>query len=102
MIFHYRQNRNIQNLDIKINNVSIDRVSVFDFLGLTISDTLDWSHHISKVGNKILKIIGIMKRIKRYVTTETLRTLYNALIQPHLYYCILAWGCSSSRLRISY
>ena len=39
-----------------------------------------------------------MKRIKRYVTTDTLRTIYNALIQPHLYYCILAWGFSSSRL----
>ena len=98
MIFHYRQRRNIQNLDLVMNNVVIERVAVFDFLGLMISETLDWSHHINKISNKIVKVIGIMRRIKRYIATGTLRTIYNALIQPHLYYAILAWGFSSSRI----
>ena len=57
MIFHYRQKRNIQNLELSINNIAIERVTTFDFLGLTISETLDWSFHINKVGNKINKVI---------------------------------------------
>ena len=39
-----------------------------------------------------------MRRIKRYISKDTLRTIYNALVQPHLYYAILAWGCSSYRI----
>ena len=62
MIFHYPQKRNIPNLELKFNNNPIERVTVFDFLGLTISDTLDWSHHINKVTNKISKTIGVMKK----------------------------------------
>ena len=49
MIFHYRQKRNIPTLTINMNNVPIDRVTTFNFLGLTISETLDWSHHINKI-----------------------------------------------------
>ena len=99
MIFHYRQQRVIPNLNLKINNVQIERVFVFDFLGLTISDTLDWSHHINKISNKIIKVIGVMRRIKRYVPLDTLKTIYNSLIQPHLYYCILCWGFSNTRIQ---
>ena len=39
-----------------------------------------------------------MKRVKRYVTIDTLRTIYNSLILPHLYYCILAWGFNHARV----
>ena len=55
MIFHYRQRSNIPILNINLNNVPIERVQTFDFLGLTISETLDWSHHINKISNKFLK-----------------------------------------------
>ena len=98
MIFHYRQRRNIPTLDIKMNDVRIERVRVFDFLGLTISETLDWSHHINKISNKITKVIGVMSRIKRFVSVGILRMIYNSLILPHLHYAILAWGFDSNRI----
>ena len=98
MIFRYPQQRNIPQLEIKFNNVSIEKVQVFDFLGLTISDTLDWSHHINKINNKISKTIGIMKRIRRFISKDILRTIYNSLILPHLHYGILIWGFSNRRV----
>jgi len=98
MIFHYPQHRIIPVLHLKFNNVSIEKVQVFDFLGLTISDTRDWSHHISKITNKVPTVLGIMRRIKRFISKETLRTIYNSLILPHLYNCILAWGFSNARV----
>ena len=39
-----------------------------------------------------------MTRIKRYIPSAILRMIYNSLILPHLYYCILAWGFSNSRV----
>ena len=98
MIFRYRQSKDIPDLNIKLNNIAIERVSVFDFLGLTISETLDWSHHINKISLKISKVLGVMSRIKRYVSSNILRMIYNSLIQPHLYYGILAWGFNNSRI----
>ena len=33
-----------------------------------------------------------MKHLKHQIPTHTLRTIYNALIIPHINYGILAWG----------
>ena len=98
MTFRYPQQKIIPNLHLTFDNTVIERVQVFDFLGLIISETLDWSHHINKITNKISKTLGIMKRIKRFISKETLRTIYNSLILPHLYYGILTWGFSSYRV----
>ena len=98
MVFHYRQRRNLPTLTIKMNNVLIEQVRTFDFLGLLISETLDWSHHITKISNKISKVAGVMTRIKRYIPSSILRMIYNSLILPHLNYCILGWGFSNSRI----
>ena len=41
--------------DLKINTISIDRVSEFNFLGLIISSDLKWSKHIDHTGFKNIK-----------------------------------------------
>ena len=85
-------------MNIIMNDVTIERVQTFDFLGLKISETLEWSHHISRISNKISRVLGVMSRIKRYTTSSILRMIYNSLVLPHLYYGILAWGFSNSRI----
>ena len=47
MIFHNHQ-RNIDDLipDIRLNNQAIERVSEFNFLGLTIDQHLSWNSHV--------------------------------------------------------
>ena len=44
MLFRYPQRRDrfIQDLSITINGHTIERVQDFDFLGLTIDETLSW------------------------------------------------------------
>ena len=100
MIFHYPQ-RTIPSSDypaLELANIPIERVQNFDFLGLTISDTLSWLPHISKISNKISKAIGILKRMKHILPTEVLLLIYNSLITSHISYCVLAWGFSGSRI----
>ena len=46
--------------DITLANIPIERVEHFDFLGLTISETLSWLPHISKISIKISKAVGIL------------------------------------------
>ena len=79
-------------LDLKINNITIDRVTDFKFHGLIISSNLKWNKHINHISIKVSKVIGIMIRLKYIVHCDVLQTLYNSLIVPHFHYCLLAWG----------
>ena len=100
MIFHYHQ-RNIEHIvpEIKINSERIEKVSEFNFLGLTIDEHLSWKLHLQKTWNKIARTLGIMCRLKNVLPTHILRILYNALIPPHLQYSILAWWFKMGRLK---
>ena len=93
MIFHYRQ-RQIDNLilNLKINSEPIERVTEFNFFGLTIDEHLNWSPHIQKVSNKISRMLGIINRLKRFLPTNILRLIYNSLILPYFQYSILTRG----------
>ena len=99
MICHHYQ-RNITNISptLKINCEPIERVTEFNFLGLTIDEHLSWKPHIQKISNKIARTLGIMCRLKNFLPTEILRILYNSLILPHLQYSVLSWGFKMGRL----
>ena len=46
----------------------------------------------SLVASKLSKSIGIIHKSRFFLSTQSLRTLYNSMILPYLYYCNLAWG----------
>ena len=46
-----------------MDGACIEKVDSFNFLGLTISETLSWKPHIDKIGKKISKVTGTMWRI---------------------------------------
>ena len=97
MIFHV-PNKDIQYLTLKIDNVIIEKVDEFSFLGLTMNTNLNWKRHSEKICNKCAKMIGILNRLK-YVLPHGIKImLYNSLILPHINYCIMAWGYKGSRL----
>ena len=41
----------------------------------------------------------MLRRVKPYVSTETLKHLYRALVQPHFDYCSMIWGNCGESLR---
>ena len=67
---------------------NIDRVQEFNFLGTIIHVTLEWTHHIDKVANKISRTLGIFNNLKA-LPVYTLRPICSALSVPHFNYNIL-------------
>ena len=63
MIFHVL-NKDIQYLTLKIDNVIIEKVDEFNFLGLTMDTNLNWNTYSEKMCNKCKKMIGILNRLK--------------------------------------
>ena len=98
MVFHFPQRKINFTLNLKIKNVPIYKTSDFDFLGLRINENLNWHSHVNKIGNKLSKIIGVMKRTQNYFPQDILLQIYNSLFLPHLNYCILLWGFSCDRI----
>ena len=79
-------------LDLKINNVSIDRVQCTKFLGVYVDEKLNWDFHLNIIQKKISKCIGILHRVK-YKLGENLKlVLYFTLMLPYLSYCCAIWG----------
>ena len=92
MFFHKR--RDTPQLDLLLNNIKIELVSNFTFLGIILDSSLSWKNHTKMIAIKISKIIGrpILHKLKYIFPKEILLIIYKSLIVPHLIYGLLLWG----------
>ena len=79
-------------LNLKFCNSSIECVSSLKLLGLLIDNELTWKQHVDKVLKTVSCLVGVLFRIRPFVTTNVLILFYNACILPHFDYCINIWG----------
>ena len=91
-------NCNFEHLKVSIKNTELCQIgTTFEeqstkFLGIYLDEFLSWKHHIHHVNNKISRALFQIKQVKHFLPVESLKTLYFALIHPHILYGILAWG----------
>ena len=80
-------------LDIETNYfVFLDQKTYIKYLGILIDSNLTWKYHISYLTSKISKTIGVIARLRHFVPSSTLLTLYRSLISPYLLYGLTVWG----------
>ena len=96
MIFKPRQKTRHPDVQLALNNRSIEQVNETVFLGVILDETLSWKSHISHVANKISKSIGIIFRSSFYLLDISLRILYYSIIYPYLEYCNFVWASTYS------
>ena len=92
MEFKPRQKKHSSNFSVVINERTIAQVNETVFLGVVLDENLTWKSHISSLAIKISKSIGIIFRSSFFLSTSSLRMLYNSIILPYLNYCNLVWG----------
>ena len=63
MVFHVPQ-RQVIYPRLKINNIEIERVNHFNFVGIILYSTLKWNNHIQHISIKISRIVGLIWRLK--------------------------------------
>ena len=81
-----------------INNTLIERVTEFNFLGLTVNEYMNWNSHTLKIANKISRKLGVMNRLKRYLPISAMKLMYDSLILSHLQFGITNWGLEWDRI----
>ena len=77
MIFH-SDKKTVLYPKLFIDDIEIERVHYFNFLGLQLHHTLKWNKQLSP--------------------TSILKSIYNTLILPNINYCILSWGSQIDKL----
>ena len=80
------------NVTIKINNKSICEKKSIKYLGVLIDSTLSWKDHIFNITRKLSRAIGILYKLRPFVTTKIMKNIYYALVYSHLVYAIEVWG----------
>ena len=74
-------------ITILINKKAIDEVKYVKYLGVLIDSHLSFKFHIDELTKKFSRGIGILYKLRHYVTTKILTNVYYAIIYP--FFCLL-------------
>ena len=75
-----------------INILNFEQKACIKYLGVYIDQHLNWKDQITHVKNKVSKNIGILYKLRHYVSIHVLKQLYYTLIYPYLNYAVAVWG----------
>ena len=96
ILFRSKLNKTATELKIAVNGTVIESCRSTKFLGVIINQHLTWSDHVSVLKLKVSKNLGVIKKIRHNLTSESLKSLYYALIYPYISYCNIVWAHHSS------
>ena len=89
MLFHSNR-KGVNYANLLINNINIENVAQFNFLGIQLSQNLKWKLHQNHVSLKLTKTIVILNRLKHELPLPILKTIYNTAFK--LWNLIMRFG----------
>jgi hypothetical protein len=77
-----------------LNGAELQQTSNESFLGVQLDETMKWYDHTCKIANNLSRKLGMLSKIKNFVSQKTLKMVYNCFVQPLLIYGIQLWGAT--------
>lgn len=100
VMFRARNTPRTENFQLCFRNNIIQSTNTIKFLGVTFNEYLSWNEHIDHMKLKLSRIIGALWKVRNQIPARFRTSIYSAMIQSHLQYCILIWGTTTdSNLR---
>ena len=87
-------------LAVSINGDPLEQVCSTKYLGVTVDNTLSWDSQCENLCFKLAGKIAVLRRIRSFVKTETLKLLYEKTIQPVMDYACSVW-CHTKKSNIN-
>ena len=69
----------------------LEQVQSAKYLGITITDDLDWGQHISEISSKATRTLGFLRRNLAFAPRQTKDVAYKTLVRPQLEYASSSW-----------
>ena len=86
-------------LKLKLNGKRLYPTNPVKYLGINIDENLVWKQQISDIAIKLNKANGILSKLRHFIDRKTLKSIYHAIIEPHLYYSSLVWAQNSNSFK---
>jgi hypothetical protein len=93
-------NKITTDINIVCNNYPITTLSNIKFLGIYVSDSINWGYHVECIIPKLSSACYIMRSIKSYMSLNTLKTVYYSCFNTIISYGLYLWGNSPHSLKI--
>ena len=81
-----RKNHKISRPKVNFNNSPFVQSTYQKHLGLYLDEKLNFSHRIKEKISKAYRGIGVIKKLQNNLPRQSLLTIYNSFIRPHLDY----------------
>ena len=83
-------------INLLINGEQLKEVNFAKYLGVLIDNKLKWTNQINAINLKLSKGNGLLAKIRHYVPSCVLRSLYFSFINPHIDYNLLNWSMAAN------
>ena len=78
--------------DYTLHQQKLEQVQSAKYLGLTITDNLDWGQHVSEISCKATKTMGFLRRNLALAPKHTKEVAYKTSVRPQLEYAAPIWN----------
>ena len=78
--------------DYSLHNQTLENVHSAKYLGITITDNMDWGQHVSEISSKATKTLGFLRRSLAFAPRSTKEIAYKTLVRPKLEYAAPIWS----------
>ena len=96
--WHYSHKQIIH--DYTLHQQTLENVQSAKYLGITITENMDWGQHISDISSKATKTLGFLRRNLAFAPSSTKEVAYKTLVRPKLEFAAPIWSpYQSSRKR---
>ena len=95
LIIPPKTRQQVPNLKITYDSCEISAVDSVKYFGVYLDNKLTFGTHISHLQSKLSRSIGIIPKIKYYISDRVLFLLYFAIFHFHLTYGLIIWYCTS-------
>ena len=85
-VIHVTKKKIPLELNYKLHNHTLQPVDNSKYLGVTISNDLDWGPHINNITTKVNKTLGVLCRNMKNCTCKVKTLTYTSLVRPVVKY----------------
>ena len=79
-------------MNFRISGQRIKVKTCAKYLGIIIDEFLNWKSHFNVLRTKLGRSIGLLSKIRYFVSANLLRTIYFAIFDSYLRYGCQVWG----------
>ena len=87
-------------MPITLDSKYITKSNHIKFLGLNITETMNWRTHIDAILPKLSSACFAIRLVKPYVSHQNLKSIYYAYFHAIMSYGVIFWGLSPGSVKV--